>query len=260
MDLLQHNRQAWDRAAQRGDRWSSPVDAATVARAREGQLDIVLTPTKVVPAAWWPEPLAGCRVLGLAASGGQQAPLLAAAGAAVTVLDNSPGQLARDAEVAEREGLSLQLDQGDMRDLSRYDEASFDLVIHPCSNCFVPDVRVVWREIARVLRPGGVLISGFCLPVRFALDPASEEGGPLLLTSAIPYSDLEHLDNEIIRRWIEDDGEPVAFGHSLGDQIGGQLEAGLVLTGFYDDADAPDRDPISGIMPSFAATRAIKPG
>ena len=57
--------------------------------------------------------------------------------------------------MAEREGLELVTMEGDMADLSVFADESFDLVFHPTSNLFVPDVRPVWREVYRVLRPGG---------------------------------------------------------------------------------------------------------
>ena len=92
-------------------------------------------------------------------AGGQQAPLLAAAGAIVTSLDNSEEQLALDRQVAEREGLELKTVLGDMRDLSTFDDASFDLIVHVCSNTFVPEIDPVWKECHRVLRRGGELLS-----------------------------------------------------------------------------------------------------
>jgi SAM-dependent methyltransferase len=88
--------------------------------------------------------------LGGAASKG---PVLAAAGAAVTVLAASSAQLDRDRLVARREGLQIRTVEGDMADLSAFPDGCFGLVLPPCSNCFVPDVRPVWREAFRVLRP-----------------------------------------------------------------------------------------------------------
>ena len=125
-----------------------------------------------MPADWFPA-LPGLDVLCLASSGGQQAPVLAAAGAAVTVLDNSPAQLARDRLVADRDGLELATVEGDMADLSAFPNGRFGLVFHPCSNCFVPQVRPVWREAFRVLR-------GFAAkqPPRELLPP-NEPGLPL---------------------------------------------------------------------------------
>src|SRR5207245_6296719 len=120
-----------------------PLGQAPIATARRGEWQIVLTPTRPVPRAWYP-PLAGERVLLLAGAGGQQAPVLAAAGARVTVLDNSPRQLAQDQLVATREQLAITSVLGDMRDLSAFADGTFTLVFHPCANAFVPDVRPVW--------------------------------------------------------------------------------------------------------------------
>ena len=167
-EILGYNRIAWDRQFERGNRWTVPVGPEEVARARDGEWSLVLTPTKPVPRDWYP-PLAGLDVLCLASGGGQQGPILAAAGANVTVFDNSPVQLARDRLVADREDLAIETIQGDMADLSDIREARFDLIFHPCSNAFVPDVLPVWREAFRVLRPGGSLLAGFTNPVAYAL-------------------------------------------------------------------------------------------
>src|SRR5262245_35844277 len=117
MDVIGYNRRAWDANVAKGNRWTVPVSAEEIARARRGDWSIVLTPTRPVPREWFGE-LAGRDVLCLASGGGQQGPILAAAGARVVVLDQSPAQLGRDREVAQREGLSLRTVEGDMRDLS----------------------------------------------------------------------------------------------------------------------------------------------
>jgi SAM-dependent methyltransferase len=181
--------------------------------------------------------------------------VLAAAGAAVTVLDNSPAQLARDRLVAEREGLQVRTVQGDMADLSAFPEGNFALVFHPCSNYFVPEVRPVWREALRVLRPGGVLLAGFCNPALYVFDDALAEKGELGVRHAVPYSDLASLTDQERRRYTEKD-EPLAFGHTLEDQLGGQLGAGFVLTGLYEDRDPAH--PLARFLPTFMATRAVR--
>ena len=102
MDIREYNRKAWNKEVERENEWTIPVSAEEVAEARAGRWRIVLTPTIPVPASWHPE-LAGADVLCLASGGGQQGPILAAAGANVTVFDNSPRQLAQDRFVAERD-------------------------------------------------------------------------------------------------------------------------------------------------------------
>jgi SAM-dependent methyltransferase len=261
-DVARYNRQAWDGLVARGNRWTLPVDAATITAARRGEWQIVLTPTRPVPRAWYP-PLAGEPVLLLAGAGGQQAPVLAAAGARVTVLDNSPRQLAQDEAVASRERLDITTVLGDMRDLSAFSDRTFALVFHPCSNSFVPEVRPVWREAFRVLRPGGLLLAGFTNPVEYLFDEDTEGGthpkegpGELVVRHTIPYSDLTHLTaDERARR--REAGEPLSFGHTLEDLIGGQLDAGFVLTAMFED-----RWPDSALgrhLAMFMATRAVRP-
>jgi SAM-dependent methyltransferase len=256
MDILSYNRGAWDRCVERCNRWTVAVSADEVRAARRGEWSIVLTPRKPVPRDWFPE-LDDLDLLALGAGGGQQGPILAARGAHVTVFDNSPAQLAQDRMVAERDGLLLETVQGDMADLSRYQPESFDLIVHPCSNLFVPDVRRVFREAFRVLRRGGAMLSGFCDPILFAIDPDIEKQGIVQLKYTIPYSDVTSLTDEERRRYT-DAGEPLAFGHTLEDQIGGQTDAGFVIAGFYGDKHIDD-DVVSRFMPCFGATRALKP-
>ncbi len=256
MDIRAHNRAAWDRAVEEKSPWSIPVGPEVTAAARRGEWQIILTPTIPVPRAWFPEDLHGVDVLCLASGGGQQGPVLAAAGASVTVFDNSPRQLAQDRYVAGRDGLAIRTVEGDMRDLSVFADASFDLVAHPVSNLFVPDVRPVWREAYRVLRPGGSLLSGFINPITymFDLDKADSEG-VLEVKYSIPFSDLLSISDAERQRLIEE-GSPMEFGHTLDDQIGGQIDAGFVIAGFYED-----RWPefvLDRYIATFMATRAVK--
>jgi SAM-dependent methyltransferase len=255
VNIRTYNRQAWDSQVERGNRWTVPVGPDVIAAARAGDWQILLTPTKPVPREWFPC-LQGLDVLCLASGGGQQGPILAAAGAAVCVLDVSPNQLAMDRRVADRDKLAIRTVEGDMADLPAFQEGQFGLIVHPCSNCFVPEVGPVWREAYRVLRPGGVLLAGFCNPAIFIFDDALVEKGELVVRHTVPYSDLANLSEEERRRYT-DKNEPLLFGHTLEDQIGGQLDAGFLLAGFYED-----RDPnhvLAKFLPTFGATRSIKP-
>jgi SAM-dependent methyltransferase len=254
MDILAHNRAAWDREVRQQNPWTVPVGPEVIAAARHGEWSVLLTERTPVPRAWFGE-LQDREVLCLASGGGQQSPVLAAAGARVTVLDNSPAQLAQDRSVAEREGLSLCLCEGDMANLSRFADASFDLIFHPTSNLFVPDVLPVWAEAYRVLRPGGVLLSGFLNPVEYVFDRVLADEGIFQVKYALPYSDLTSL-TEAERIAAFGAEAPLEFSHTLDDLIGGQLAAGFHLTGFYEDRR---NSPIAAYMPSYVATRALKP-
>lgn len=255
MDVRRHNRQAWDKAVEMDDVWTRPVATEVIEAARRGDWEIFLTECKPMPRDWLPEPK-GKRILCLASAGGQQAPLLAAAGAEVTSFDNSPRQLLQDKFVADRDGLDLETVEGDMRDLSVFGSASFDVVVHACSNLFVPDVNPVWRECYRVLRPGGALLAGFLNPMEYIFDPEREDEGLLEVRYSLPFSDVSDLSPEAFEKRMQK-GDPLEFSHSLDDQLGGQLAAGFVLTGLFESHR--ERGPKSKMFPSYIATRAVKP-
>jgi SAM-dependent methyltransferase len=256
MDIRAYNRKAWNRAVKESNVWTRPVSPDVIAAARRGEWSIVLTPTLPVPRSWFPPDLQGCNVLCLASGGGQQGPVLAAAGANVTVFDNSPAQLGQDRLVAERERLVIRLVEGDMRDLSVFADASFDLIIHPVSNIFVPDVLPVWREAYRVLCRGGALLSGLSNSLMYIFDRFKmDDEGLLVVKHRLPYSDLSSPSLAERQRNL-DEGWPLEFSHSLDEQIGGQITAGFMIAGFYED-----RDPSSVLdeyLPTFFATRAVK--
>jgi SAM-dependent methyltransferase len=257
-DVLEHNRQAWNRQSAAGDSpWCRPVDAATIAAARRGAWSVILTPNIPVPRGWFGE-LRDSRVLCLASGGGQQAPVLAAAGASVVSFDNSDEQLAKDLDVAEREGLPLVVRRGDMADLSCFADGSFDLVFHPVSNVFVPDPRPVWHECHRVLADGGRLLAGFMNPDYYLFDHEEiERGAALTVRFPLPYSDLASLPQARLDARVAR-GETLEFSHSLDAQIGGQLAAGFVIAGFYEDHWSEQATPLDRFMPTSMATLAIR--
>lgn len=256
-DTSAHNREAWNRQAREGCCWSTPVTAEEIAEARAGRPRIILTPDTPVPLDWLGD-LAGRDVLCLASGGGQQVPLLAAAGARVTSFDISEEQLALDAQVAQREGLEIRIERGDMRDLAIFPDDSFDLIVHVTSNVFCPEIRSVWRECFRVLRPGGELLAGFMHPAFFLFDhEALERGDEPVVRYALPYNDQEHLPPERLRKLI-DTGDLLEFSHSLDDQIGGQLAAGFHVVGFFEDS-WEDAAHIDKWFKPLLNTRARKP-
>jgi SAM-dependent methyltransferase len=254
-DSVAYNRAAWDREVDQGNEWTRPVEADVIARARAGDWSVVLIGYEPVPRGWFPADLTRTKVLCLASGGGQQGPVLAAAGADVTVLDNSPRQLGRDEEVAARDGLAIRTVLGDMRDLSAFTDGRFDLVFNPVSNLFCPDLTPVWQECFRVLRPAGALLTGFMNPDLYIFDiEALDTREEFVVRHRIPFSTADLSDEE--RRRIYGDG-PIEYSHTLTEQIGGQLAAGFTLTHL---AEAPHHaDASARYMPGYIATRAIKP-
>ncbi|NLC31841.1 MAG: class I SAM-dependent methyltransferase [Clostridiales bacterium] len=242
------NSETIDRWVDNGWEWAQPITPEQYADAKNGQWDIVLTPTKPVPKAWFPQ-LAGCRVLGLASGGGQQMPIFAALGAACTVLDYSQRQLDSELLVAQREGYAIKAVRADMTRPLPFADESFDLIFHPVSNCYIQEVLPLWRECRRILRGGGLLMAGLDNGINFLFDEDEKE-----IKYSLPFNPLKD-DRQMKMLQSTDSG--VQFSHSIQEQIGGQLQAGFTLKDLYEDTNS------SGVLkdfgvPTFWATLAVK--
>lgn len=255
LNVQEYNRYAWDIQVALKNKFTIPVNSKIINAAKRGKFSLLLTETKPVPRDWFPKLLRGIRILGVACGGGQQGPILAALGAEVTIYDNSPAQLAQDDEVAAREGLTIHTVEGDMQDLSIFKDECFDMIFHPVSNVFCPEIRTIWEEEYRVLRKGGLLLAGFANPIYYLFGTTLEDQKKLKIKYQVPYSDLEAFSENELQEYMED-GTPLEFGHTLTDQIGGQVDCGFAITGFYEDI-CPD-SPISEYHPVYIATRAVK--
>jgi ubiquinone/menaquinone biosynthesis C-methylase UbiE len=253
MNYVEQNRKIWDKKSENNDIWSIPVTSEMISRAKKGEWNIVLTPSKKVPKNWFPENLQGKKILCLASGGGQQGPILAAIGADVTVFDNSRKQLEKDEFVAKRDNLNIKTVQGNMQDLSVFKDESFDCIIHPWSNGYINDVHPVWRECSRVLKKNGLLLSGFGNPIEYLFNEEKMEKGFFSVENKIPYADIEHLDNPEIKALAEREG--YIWSHTLEDQIQGQISAGFAIIGFYEDIGGTSLD---AYINSSIATKAIK--
>lgn len=232
-----------------GWEWGVPVDHETFMRAQQGEWTIQLTPTKPVPASWFP-PLQGCRVLGLASGGGQQMPILTAAGAQCTVLDYTPAQLEAERKVAAREGYDVTVVRADMSKPLPFADESFDLIVHPVSNCYIEEVLPVWRECFRVLRSGGRLIAGLDNGVNYIVDENEAQ-----VVNHLPFNPLRDAQQ---RQQLEEQDCGMQFSHTAEEQLRGQLQAGLQIMDLYEDTNGTGRLHELGI-PSYWATLAVKP-
>ncbi|MEZ5346008.1 MAG: class I SAM-dependent methyltransferase [Pyrinomonadaceae bacterium] len=258
-DIIAYNSKAWDSEVLGGENeWTKPVSSGEIERAKRGEFSIILTPNIPVPRNWFPADFKGLDILCLASGGGQQVPILAALGANVTSFDNSAEQLNQDKFVAERDGLEIKLEKGDAADLSRFSDESFDLIWHPCSNCFMPDLQPVWNEAYRVLRKNGSLLSGFHNGFLFIFDRIKdEEEGILEVKYSLPYSDIADLSEEERKKYINDN-EALEFGHTLDQQIGGQIKAGFSINGFFEDHWNDEATALNKYCATFIATKAVK--
>jgi SAM-dependent methyltransferase len=245
------NAETIDRWVRNGWVWGTPITHEEYVRAQQGEWTVGLTAGKPVPKRWFP-PLKGARVLGLASGGGQQMPVFSALGALCTVMDYSAGQLAQERLVAEREGYAISLVKADMTRPFPFPDGVFDMVFHPVSSCYVEKVLPIWQECYRVLQPGGILLAGMDNEMNFLFD--HREKGPLTVTNALPFNPLKNKNIDVIT--IAQEG--FQFSHTLEELIGGQLDAGFMLTGLYEDMDTDGLLRTYNI-PQYIASRAIKP-
>ena len=96
-------------------------------------------------------------------------------------------------------------------------------------------------------------------PMVYIFDAEAQARGDLIVRFRLPYADVVDLRSRDLQRTIERD-HTVEFSHSLETQIGGQLQAGFVLTHLYEDKD--NGSPAAGrsqYFPTCIATRALKP-
>ena len=249
MDYSEINAQTIDRWIQDGWEWGVPITHQAYLDALAGNWDVVLTPTKPVPKAWFGD-LKGKRVLGLASGGGQQMPIFAALGAVCTVLDYSPAQLESERMVSQREGYDIRIIRADMTKPLPFDDNAFVLIFHPVSNCYVREVRPIFRECFRVLKPGGALLGGYDMGINFLVDEKEER-----IVNSLPF---DPITDPALMAQLQKNDDGVQFSHTLEDQVGGQLAAGFQITDLYEDTNGYGRLHDMGI-PTFAAIRAVKP-
>lgn len=243
------NAKTIDRWIGEGWEWGIAIDHATYKAAQDGIWDVKLTTTKYVPHEWFGE-LNGKKILGLASGGGQQMPIFAALGAVCTVFDYSEEQLKSEQMVAEREGYSIEIIRGDMTKPLPFADETFDLIFHPVSNCYVEEVKPIWKECYRVLKPSGVLLAGMDNGINFLFAGDNEKE----VVNSLPFNPLKNPEQ---MKQLEQDDCGVQFSHTLEEQIGGQLQAGFRLTDLYEDTNGEGRLHQMNI-PSFIATRAVK--
>jgi len=226
----QHNAKTIDSWVDDGWIWGIPVSEADCRKARSGEWDVLLTPTRPVPKDWL-LPLQGKKLLGLASGGGQQMPIFSILGAQCTVMDLSDRQLESERLVSLREGYEIEIVKADMTQTFPFTDAAFDIIFHPVSNCYVEDVYHVWRECFRVLRPGGTLLAGMDNGINYLFEE-DEAGKPLVVTGTLPYNPLR---NPAQMQMLDKDEDGIQFSHTFDEQIGGQIKAGFMIAGAYED-------------------------
>lgn len=248
MDYQSANAKIVDSWCRDGWVWGKAISHEEYEKALRGEWGVYLTPTKPVPREWFGD-LKGKKLFGLASGGGQQIPIFSALGAHCTVLDYSGCQCESERKVAAREGYEVEIIQGDMTKPLPFEDECFDLIFHPVSNCYVEEVKPIFRECYRILKKGGILLCGLDNGINYVFDETETK-----LKYKLPFNPLKDpvlYEDSIKNNW------GIQFSHTIEEQIGGQLEAGFTLTHLYEDTNGEGRLHEYNI-PSFLATRAVK--
>lgn len=249
------------------ERWEALVEANALFTRPALTMDEETARAKVDPQGWL-GPIAGKRVLCLAGGGGQQSVAFNLLGAQVTVFDISAGQLARDREMAAHHGFMIETVQGDMRDLSALPADAFDIVYHAYSIGFVPKASVVFEQVARVMRVGGMYHFHCANPFYLGMTERDWNGDgyvlrqPYIEGAMVSYSDQDWVydraqyessqgNNQESRAPIN---KPREYRHTLSALVNGLLDAGFLVRHLSDSSDFyPDPTAPAGTWDHFVA-------
>lgn len=245
------NAQAYDRMAKLAHPLAQPV--------REDELKNPLAVVDEI--GWLGGDIRGWRVLALAAGGGRHSALYSAAGGIVTVLDQSPGMLELDRRVAEQYRFSIRLFQANMTSMPMLCDGEFDLVIHPVSTCYVRDVLPIYREVARVLRPGGLYISQHKSPTNLQTSLQPRAGHYVIehpVGSTAPVTPTQEPSR------LREPGTQ-EFAHSLESLLGGICRAGMLIEDLVEPRHGKPDQPLGSFahrcyfVPPYLRVKARKP-
>ena len=167
------------------------------------------------------------------------------------MLDYSEKQLESERRVSEREGYSIRIVRADMTKPLPFEDEEFDLIFHPVSNCYVREVKPIWRECWRVLKPGGTLLAGTDNYINYIVDEDERA-----IVNRLPF---DPVANEDQRRQLERSDAGMQFSHTLEEQINGQLQAGFTLLELLEDTNGEGRLHELNI-PTFLMLRSVKRG
>jgi len=247
----EHNRHAWNLRAVRGERFATPAKD-----------EDFVNPMKTVDGlGWLGGDIRGQNVLCLASGGGKHAALYAAAGAQVTVVDISPAMLELDRRVAEVRKLNLKTVEASMDHLPMLGDGEFDLVVHPVSTCYVPNVAPVYQEVARVLRDAGLYISQHKQPGSMQADITPATHGYELVE---PYFRTGPLP-KVIGSQHREEGT-LEFLHRWDQLLGLMCRAGFVIEDLVEPHHAKPDAPVgsfghrSCFVPPYVRVKARKKG
>lgn len=251
-EYIKLNKERWNNV---DNKYTTPLTHDELEEIKGKPICVGLTVGKLVPESWF-EKAKGKKILGLACGGGQQGPIFALNGYDVTIMDFSKSQLEKDEMVAQRENLVIKTVQGDMTKPFPFESDNFDIVFNPVSNAYIEDLENMYKEAARVLKRGGLLMVGFMNPWIYMYDADVVWDRPeeeLLLKYSLPFNS----------RKLEEEGKIIInpeygyeFSHTLESQIRGQLKNVLAMIDFYESCDKRNR--LSEFGNDYIATLCVK--
>jgi SAM-dependent methyltransferase len=244
-EIAEYNQSKWDDLAGQGILYSRPLLDLTPESAREW-LD---------PAGFLGD-MNGRKVLCLASGGGKQTAAFAVLGARVSVIDLSAAMLARDQLAAQHYNFPIEAHHGDMRDLSVFPSQAFDVVWQPYSLNYVPDPLPVFRQVSRVIKPGGSYVLQLANPFTLGLFETDWDGKgyPIHLS----YENSAEIPNPV---WEFDDGQgnnirtdgPRTFRHTLSGVFNALAGLGFRLERMVEEVSG-DRDAAPGSWEHYTNT------
>jgi SAM-dependent methyltransferase len=251
-DIYESNRRAWNAEAETGNFWTVPVSQREIDDAREGKPFVRVTPFRSVPPGWI-SGLKGKRVLCACGGGGQQTPLLSAYGCHVTAVDISDAQTESDRLTLRKYGLEADLVRANVLGMP-FSDHCFDAVIMPQAMNFIDDIPGLYREISRVLVPGGTFIFGIANPVLYIFDE-KVQSRRLKVKYTLPFSHEKALSPQQLKARL-DRNDTLEFSHTLDSVLGGLVSSGFVIDGFFTDS-AGSEPTDSFIFDSHLAVKAV---
>ncbi len=235
-EIARRNRSRWKEYVEEDFQYTRPwltLERSEIESFAWGEIEVMPEPYRYLYPQCVFRNAAGKDVLCLASGGGQQSAAFGLLGARVTVVDFCAAQLRSDREAARHHGYRVRAIEGDMRDLSRLRDESFDLVFQAISICFVPEVREVYREVARVLRNGGLYRVGHINPATFLVGEGAWDGNG--------YA----IDAPFFGGLIPDEygDETFEYRHLFSDMFNGLVETGFRIRGVWEDPRHRLHDP-----------------
>lgn len=243
-EYTKKNIEAIESWIEEGWRWGMPISHEEYIEATKGKFDLLLTPNRPVPHHWL-LPICDKKVLGLAAGGAQQMPLLAAIGAKCTVMDLSAKQLENERVFAEKEGYDIEIVQADFTEEFPFEDDGFDMIVNPVSLVYAETLQPIFDECARVLKLGGVMLIGFDNGVNFISNDEEK------IENEFPFNPIKNKGQE---KTLLDQDCGYQFSHTLEESISGLLRAGFSIEDIYEDTNDTGRLKELGI-PSYYALK-----